>query len=297
MTFEETLETRKRSAIAVFHRFRIEVRTKSEKFTFVEGFDDLAFYRTIAVGTSRENSNFRITFGKRNMDRIVEWFYSEGYSDTDTIFIRDSDYDKYLGRLPLGDHVFTTCGYSVENYVCAPNVLRRFFLERFCLDTSEVDIDYEVSFFVQSLEILFEWVSPLIGAILLRKQKDFDVDLDRIDFSREFKKILSGKKLGEFEIDKYCIGGLTKEDFTEESAQEGKKFCDQDAMLWFRGHDLMSLTAIYLRISTDRFKKELKENRITQFKRNVSSDFSVPAIFERLLSLAVGTDRLLVAIH
>jgi hypothetical protein len=291
MTLEEILETRKRSAVAVFHRFRLEVRTRVPQNIFIEGFDDVLFYSKLTRTGELRNALLRLTYGKRNMDRIIEWFYAEGFADTDTLFIRDSDFDRFLGCLPTGDHVFSTCGYAVENYVCAREALRRYFLENFCVDPVEVNVDGFIDLFESSTRSLFEWMAPLIGRILREVRNGLILNLQALDLRGEFRSLLQGLELGDiYDKDFLAIGIVL--DHEEPTLEEGSRYTAQDPISWIRGKQLIQNASVFLREASDDLRKQLKQNEITQFRKAASQDFSEGAVFERLASFASGTAAL-----
>lgn len=288
MSFSETLANRRKSAVAVFHQFRIEARGRPIKNVFVEGFDDLAFY-SFFMGS--EGKRFRMTFGKRNMDRIIQWFYAEGFNDTDTIFVRDSDFDKFIGDLPVGDHVFTTCGYSVENYICAPNALKRYLKERLCTTTQEFDADADVSHFDHLVTELFRWSAPLMGAIIKRKRSNLDVNLDVIDLVTPFTILLRGEPLPPFDKSDYCVGGIEISDFTG-SIEDGIAFTAQTATMWLRGHQFAKIVSAYLESRHQFLAKEFKSGKISQFNKRASSNYDPNSTIEKLIPFADGTEEL-----
>jgi hypothetical protein len=292
MNLEEILEIRKRSAVAVFHRFRLEVRTRTPKNIFVEGFDDLMYYSRVRENGGYSDARIRLTYGKRNMDRIIQWFYAEDYVDTDTLFIRDSDFDRFLAMLPQGDKVFVTCCYAVENYVCNRQSLLKYFTENLCVDPLEVDVESMIDRFEAANGALFEWMAPLIGHIVVELRKGTVLSLDALDLSPEFKLLLSGKDLPDiFERDFATIGIALERD-NEEAAVEGARFVAQDALCWIRGKQLLRNAAVFLRQSSEDLRSKLRAGEISQLKKTATQDFSDHAVFERLAPLAKGSDAL-----
>ncbi len=287
--FEKTLSERSKSAIAVFHRFRIEVRVKPSANVFVEGFDDLSFYRYFL----RLNGDvrMRVTFGKRNMDRIIEWFYAEGFSDTNTLFIRDSDFDRYLGFLPTGDHVFVTCGYSVENYVCSAESLVQYIKDRLCLSEEEYDFSADIKRLNELLTKLFVWYAPLMGAVIKRKRADKDVDLDLIDFRKTFRALLEGGGLPEFDAKDYCVGGIELEDFND-SLDDGVSYTSQEPFYWIRGHQLVGVVSDYLEYIHGVYLDKFKSGELMQFNKKAAQGYNSHSTFERLIAFTDGTDAL-----
>ena len=291
MSFEDFLEERKRSAIAVFHRFRLERDTHRQLNLFVEGFADSTYYQHVLDKLDINDRRVRITYGKRNMDRIIEWFYAEGYEDTRSIFLRDSDFDAFLASAPVGDHVFLTCGYSVENYVCSSPSLEKFYRQVFCV-APEFPVSDAVEEFLTASERLFRWLTPLIGAILYAIRAGRTLDLDKLDTKDFFKTALSGADMPEFRTADFGDLGLAAEDFNDEAEDLGERFCSQDAMLWLRGHQTLIHCSLFLARAHETLREQAKREHGFQMNRRISPDFSPPAVFERLASLAVGTDRL-----
>lgn len=296
MTLEEILEKRKRSAVAVFHRFRLAVAKGNVRTVFVEGFADKFYYTRFLPDGRFEAADVRITFGKRNMDRIIQWFYAEDYGSETAIFIRDSDFDRWLGSVPTGDHVFITCGYSVENYICSAESLRRFFEEVFCVEPGEIDIAAEVGRFTAALQRVFTWMAPLIGAILWALREDGrTLELDALPITPVFRAALEGGDLPEVAAFDYAAANLEAGDFRPESAELGEAFCQQGAYWWMRGHFLTSFAGAYLEFMYAELNARRKAGEIEHLNRTISGDFSPAGTLERLASLSAPTDRLLAA--
>jgi hypothetical protein len=290
MSFRDGLDKRRESSTAVFHRFRTGVKDRTTLHLFVEGYEDITFYsRAIAdmKGLFGVESVVHMCFGKKHMDEVLEMFEQSPFRKHNVLFIRDSDFDRFLGRLPESDHLFVTCGYSVENYVCTESALERFIRTTFGVDPAEVDIPSSCSRHVARVEALFEWLAPFLGACIAAVGAGRQLDLNRFDIRPYYKALMKGGALPECLPEaEWLRCGLTAEDFTEASAELGRSYTAQDAMSWLRGKYLLECTATFLKAYQEELYAKHRRREISRFNRKAHPDFSSGAVFERLTSCA-----------
>ncbi|MFC0409701.1 DUF4435 domain-containing protein [Roseomonas elaeocarpi] len=294
--FKKEIKQRRETPVAIFHKFRTGAKDLSAVHVFVEGYEDSIFYDRILSsvdnnGTS--NWKFHICFGKFNMDEIIKLFYSSKFSSSNSLFIRDSDFDAFLRNLPAGDKVFITCGYSVENYVCDTDTIVKFMRTSFGLDATEVDIAAEAAIHAKNIDTLFKWLSPVIGAILEAIQERLKLDLNQVNLEQYYKILYSGNRLPA-RIPKalWKNVGLEERHFNDESLARGSTFSSSDALAWLRGKYVLECTSIFLSLKFAEYYEKHKARSITRFHRKANSDFSANSVFERLSACSVGSTKL-----
>lgn len=288
MEFAEQLLERSRSPAAIFHRYRVDPTIEDRPHIFVEGYDDLLFYGNLVGRLLGEISKFHICFGKRNLDRIFVLFQETELRPDRTLFIRDSDFDYFLGNVAPADHLFLTAGYAVENYVCSAASVRSLILTLFGLHEDEFDAMAEVEKFSGFLSRIFSWLTPIHGAILYASRQLRILDLDQLDFDRYFTLVVDGDVLpNPAEIAELANMHLVEEDFSEESLALGEAYGQQDYFLWLRGKYLIKALSIFLRKLESDVRERHKAGEIRQFNRRVHPDFSPNILFERIIAHVV----------
>lgn len=114
-----------------FHKFVLLHREhKSDLFCFFEGGDSQYYFPRINAVNEK---NHPIVCGNKRSVLESYDFIKNKYSNYKTIFFVDSDFDEITEKKDL----FTTCGYSVENYYCTENVLSRILKNEFFLKVTD----------------------------------------------------------------------------------------------------------------------------------------------------------------
>jgi hypothetical protein len=258
----------------------------------VEGYDDTVLYGRFLHDqmhgtTVRLSLRDYICFGKHNLDLVVEMYQNAGVKHRNVIFIRDSDFDRFLNKLPEAARLFYTCGYSVENYVCTEEALTRLLVTTFGIDVTEVNVSERVGLHVARIEQLFTWLTPFFGACLAAIRDGRQLDLNKYSIVTQYQRLARGEALGEFVATAEVEGcGLRPDDFTEENGKLGSSYTSQSALWWLRGKYLLQCTAVFLRAEAEELHGMHKQGRIVRFNRKASKEFSVNTTFERLASVA-----------
>lgn len=119
MSYLETLRKRRKIPAAVWHQVRTSLGTgKFDFYAAFEGEEDEVFYSRF-LNERFPDKTFRpvICDGKGGVlalhDKVVE---THG-SPRNVFFFVDSDHDRFLGADNYPAQTFSTCGYSVENYI------------------------------------------------------------------------------------------------------------------------------------------------------------------------------------
>lgn len=298
MSFKEKIDARRQTATAVFHRFRTAARLDGSLHLFVEGYDDWSFYGRLLGDLSASIPwRMHVCFGKKNMDRVVQLYRSSPFTKHNVLFIRDSDFDRFLGIVPIDDDVFVTCGYSVENYVCNSASLTSFISRVFGVDPYEVDIVAKVDRHFQLVSEVFAWMTEFIGAVLVAIRAGQQLDLDSVDVIATYKAAYEGRPLAPcVPPDQLERCRLDSAHFGAESMLLGRSFTQQEAEWWLRGKYLMLCTCEFLRFQHEELRARHRRKEISQFNRRSSPDFSAPAVFERLSGFTNGTEVLRLAL-
>jgi hypothetical protein len=284
MGFSDQLLERSRSPSAIFHRYRVDPSISERPHIFVEGYDDLLFYGLIARHTLGDRAKFHLCYGKRNLDKIYALFKESEFDHVGTLFLRDSDFDLYLGKVAATRHLFLTAGYAVENYVCCPQAISSLIVVSFGLDQSEFNADVEVKQFQQHLEEIFAWLEPIHGAIFKAIHESRILDLDQLRFDEYFGMILTGRSLPDPKsLAELSHIGLDDNDFSQDSLALAEKFNQQHCFQWLGGKYLITALSVFLKHLEPRLRALHKSKIIRQFNKRVHPDFSPNILFERII--------------
>ncbi|MBC6980453.1 DUF4435 domain-containing protein [Caulobacter sp. 17J80-11] len=290
-SFKDALDKVARRPVAIFHRFRLAAeRHDCDVHVFLEGYDDVTFYgKTIDSAAAKMQKRWvdYICFGKRNLDEVERLYSASDLRNKKVLFIRDSDFDAFLGYAPIKDYVFLTDGYSVENYVCTVDTIKTFVTRNFGIDTSEIAVDDIGNEFKERVRLLFTWLKPLLGAALAAVSSGRQLDLDKLDVSTPFKAALRGEDLPEaFDPAQLLAIGLRDSDFSIESTTLAERFSNNDDARWLRGKYLLTAASIFLEHIGSRLLTAHKEGKIHRFNRRANTNYQPSMIFERLCAYA-----------
>lgn len=294
MTFKEKINERRKSAAATFHKFRTDSSIHSRRHYFVEGYEDVKFYARHIPKTAKEAPRFHVCFGKKNLDEVAKLYWSSDITSSTILFIRDSDFDHFLGRAPSGRDLFLTCGYAVENYVCSAVALERYFSLILCVDEAEVSLDDFVTRYVSLADRFHQWLSPLYGATMVALSAGRKIDLNQLNVALHFSKLLCGiDPENPLEMAELAKIGLEKTDFNEDAMQLGVQFAKLPALQWLRGKYLLTIATSFIRSKEAECRLQFKAGNITRFNVKAVSGMTEEGIFDTLSSWAEPTTRLI----
>lgn len=292
MTFKEEISGKSKSPTAIFHRYRVDTSAYNRVHLFVEGYEDVGFYSYHVPQSGDMNAKFHVCFGKKNLDFIIKLYRNSRIEAPNTLFIRDSDFDKYLGTVTACRDLFLTCGYSVENYVCGPDVLQRFLLTVFCIEEDPVRDDAVEEFSNICLRF-HDWVAPLYGAAMYAVRNERNVDLDK--FSASVFYDFYGKQAALPDIvqvlDLERIG-LTAGDFNEDSEKIAADYRTLDPIYWTRGKYILELISIFIRKLAPKLLAMQKTGQIRTFNRKAMATLDEVSVYQKLCSFAGATKDL-----
>ena len=295
LSFSEEISRRRDGANAIFHKFRTSVRDDRHLHVFMEGYEDILYYERLLreiKGLFGVSWNTYNCLGKKNMDRVTQLLRESAYADHNVLFLRDSDFDKFLGVITPSEQLFLTCGYSVENYVCTEGSIAEFIRVAFGVDAQEVNSGAYAKGHSERVKRLFEWMAPTIGAALVAVRNGRQLDLNRIDVRAYYKLLLDGEGLPEsIPAEVLAQAGIEEADFNGASLELGRAFVQQDAMRWLRGKYLIECTGLFLAHVREELAGMYRRREITRFRR-AGADFAPAVLFERLCPFAHGTPEL-----
>lgn len=286
MSFAERLAQRRDTPIAIFHRFRTGIKDDSVLHLFVEGYDDALLYeRHLSLSQGEHSNGWKtyICYGKINMDEIMESFLSSSFTKRNVLFVRDSDFDDFLERLPKIANIVATHGYSVENYVCDPRIVKQYITSAFGVDPVESGIEDLMKKHQDAVETMFDCLSEFIGACLLAIKRGASLDLDKFDIIGFYRQCLSGVEILSSDLKtKSEVCGLSSDLFCEEAFALGSRYIEQDAFQWLRGKFVLECTSIFLKATHEDLRLRFKDRSISRFNRSSSNDFRASIVFEKL---------------
>lgn len=282
-SFRELLDKRKRTAVAIFHRFRLEVLGGLSQALFIEGFEDKAFYSRYLPQGDFEVDCVQITFGKRNMDRIISLYYAGGLdARCDARFIRDSDFDEYLGTLPAGDRVIILDRYSVENFIFVPSSYRMLLSARFGISSDEYDVSACVDRYERGVRDIFQHLAPIFGATFAALEDGKSLDLNALGIREIASTYFATGALRDLTDADFHRCKIDDQYRTEETRLRGMQFVERDAFLWLRGHYLALVCSAYVQRTHNTICALKASGILHTLNPNLSSDFSASALSERM---------------
>lgn len=293
MSFKDVLNGKRRTAAAIFHKFRVDASIHTRRHVFVEGYEDIGFYSRHVEPVGASEVKFHLCFGKKNLDEVAVLYWQSAIKGALALFIRDSDFDVFLSRAPTGRDLFLTCGYAVENYVCSAQAVDAYLRTVFCLDEGELDLNKIVGDYVSIAQAFHEWLSPIYGAAMYALADGRAVDLNKLKVDEHFSFLLAGQPLPEpSTLPELSSVGLDASDFNEFSRKRGEEFSILPALLWMRGKFLLTILTSYLKKKEEEFRALHKAGLLSQFNRKAAANLNEPSLFDRLSGLANPTPRL-----
>ncbi|MBZ4690275.1 MAG: hypothetical protein JG765_1526 [Cereibacter sp.] len=296
-TFLEVLQARSKSPLAVYQKFRVLVRSGGVLYLFVEGYDDKLFYSAICGWRGVEVQIF-VTYGKKNLDKIYEIHEKAGeVPSSGPRFIRDRDFDEFLGLASSKDNLFLTCGYSVENYVCSEASFRKALEYRFGLDPYEVDLASDVALYSHAVEAINRWLLPVYAHALDCALAGLPVDLNKLNIEEYVKIVLAGKPLPPvLQLDELVKAGLPSATPSQESIGRAEAYLVGDHRLTIRGKYLLIVASEVMKAITSKYMLLHKGGKIQSFNRTACGPINPSSLFSALVVHADAPGRLLDAL-
>lgn len=290
--FLDGLRARSKDPIAVYHRFRTRVLEEGVAYVFVEGYEDKEFYAKAFHDQGRP-AECLICFGKKNLDKILREFEKSPVVRVPVLFIRDSDFDKFLGCAPSAENLFLTCGYSVENYVCTTNPISRFLRERMGIDSTEVDIVEKVSQIESLLGEMNDWLRPLYARVFEAIERGMAFDLNALEIETYSKRAVKALSLPDIDaIPELHAMGLDQFVPTEGNIEKAAAYVAEGGYLGLRGKYALHLVAAFLKKLAEELLERHKAKQIVYFNRTVCSALNLEQVYSDLAARAQASARL-----
>lgn len=290
--FLKDLKSRARDPRAIYHKFRTSNLLDENHYYFVEGYEDKE-YLSFVCQSLEQKSISTICFGKKNLDKVYDEFLKSPVTRVPVKFVRDRDFDRFLNRTISENHLFLTCGYSIENYICSNKSLKRFIDERMSLSDSEIDVDEILSRFTSIVTALHQWLKPLYKLIFAAIDNLQEFDLNKFNVGKYIKDIVNqNTQITPENLPELKAVGLNKITPSDRHSCLSNEYCEIDPFMAIRGKYLLSITTEFLRGLADFYAREHKEGRIFNFNRSICSQINSERVFSDLAVRSPPTERL-----
>lgn len=289
--FLEAITRKKKSPAAIYHKFRTGNLSREYYYAFVEGYEDKEFF----PGAFRKEGmelKCTICYGKKNLDEILSLYKVNPVNRVRVLFIRDRDFDAHLGLAPEAQNLFLTCGYSVENYICAPEAIVQYASEKMGVDENEVNAE-EISKRFQNLILkLNYWLTPVYARSFEAIKKGINTELDALKFETYCKKALKDEELPDAdtleELEKMNLAGINA---SEESKSSAEKYVATGSS-GLRGKYILKALVEFLKKEAEVLLTMHKNEEIVAFNRAVVAQISSERVFSDMAVRTEPTDRL-----
>lgn len=215
---------------------------------------------------------------------------SESFSSVKRRFVRDRDFDVFMGMADDAEDIFLTCGYSIENYLIVEEDIRRFIVNTFCesIQGWQSYVDQELEKLFMLIKLLHVRLERLYAFCFSKIGTGEVVNLDTISFRKIIAKYEVSIRDFELYVDQ-GVASIVDEDFVEEEkfdiffdkAREYVEGCSEKRV---RGKYLLGVLAEFL----EHIYEKMKENNLSEqygkinVRRNAMINFSDRYVFERL---------------
>ena len=190
MSFVDELKKARTGRIPVLHEFLTNYNPGEQRLhAFVEGDDDLVFYRVVLSNQVRDRKSVYL-YRCDGKARVYEMFaeVTRRFPDCrSTLFFVDKDVDDILGQpWPTDPRIFVTDVYSVENYIVSSEVLARI-IEEF-IEFRDVKFESEALMKQFDLELarFHKLVVPLMAWIVFVRRAGMRPNLANIQLRELF---------------------------------------------------------------------------------------------------------------
>jgi hypothetical protein len=184
-TFLDSLRAAPTTPVAEWNIFIIDYSPRGDRvFVFHEGRDDPAFYRAHlrAVVPDRFEIRFVRAGNKAAVLFRLTEFLARFSPNPRAIFLVDKDHDDVTATArPTYDWLYTTSLYSIENFLCTPDVVRGW-----CVDVAGIsDMDDRCTMisarYAASRLRFVEIMKPVMAWILCARRLGYPLNLNNVD--------------------------------------------------------------------------------------------------------------------
>lgn len=182
---DEKFLTSSASYIKILSQYKTDDNTI---FCFVEGIEDISFYRPfIEIYKEEIPTKYIVCNGKEN---VIENYNDLNWNFFDkkrVLFFIDKDFDDYIGKTIINDsNVFVTDVYSIENYLVDAKILEKFIIDN-CLIIHEGVIKVTIENFQNQHQEYVKQLKMISAWMMYCRKNNFDVSFNDIKMSDLFK--------------------------------------------------------------------------------------------------------------
>lgn len=281
MSYLEALRERRKTPVAAWHKLRTSITTgKFDFYVAFEGEEDEEFYSKFLTDRF-PTKTFRpvICDGKGGVLALHSEVVAAYGGPKNVFFFLDSDHDKFLKEAEYPTQTFSTCGYSVENYIYDNTVILEGIKKHFQLNPSDELVD-DIRDALQTDQLTFEARTRFVMSyVVALRAEDQSPNLENIGLHDIFflsDDGLSRKKL-------ICASLLEKAGVPAVPAsavfQYGRQQQSLDPNEFFRGKIVAQFVLNFCKRLAKRFADKPKLNgkplkpKIEFSKRNLVSIF------------------------
>lgn len=174
MNIEKMRASRNNPQVALISYTTVRGKNPEKLICVFEGYEDLPYYETVfnRVGNSTAFTSV-IAKGKDQVLALRHILKSNHYQDDKVRFFVDHDFDGLKGH-SLGDDIYVTEGYSIENHLADVGILSSLLNSEFkcCSDEDEDAVRGVNALFDEFLAAFFEIMRPVNQAIYYARTHD-----------------------------------------------------------------------------------------------------------------------------
>jgi len=167
MNIEKMRASRNNPQVALISYTTVRGKNPEKLICVFEGYEDLPYYETVfnRVGNATAFTSI-IAKGKDQVLALRQALKNNHYQDNKVRFFVDQDFDGLKGH-SVGDDIYVTEGYSIENHLADAGILSSILNSEFkcCADENEDTIKNVNALFDEFLAAFFEIMRPVNQAI------------------------------------------------------------------------------------------------------------------------------------
>lgn len=192
MSFLDTLKNATATQQVQFNVFLIEYKPGIRAvFAFLEGRDDPSFYRRFLSTKVPQGYRLRLVNcgNKKGVLDAIAAFQGRYKDDERVIAFVDKDHADLVPNSPSPHykHAFQTSGYSIENYLSVPAVVRRYCVEILGLPDLEPACDQIQTHYEQALRQFHSMAIHCMAWILAARRRGDSLHLNGLDTASIFR--------------------------------------------------------------------------------------------------------------
>lgn len=204
MDYGTLLREAAESSHAIFHIFMLTISKArpNEQYLFFEGDDDPLFYvhqAQVFLG-NRDYHEF-VCKGRDAVLKVHDLIARDNRAIERTHFFVDKDHNDVMrGETEFSGSIFRTCCYSFENYMVCERVLRRFWVERLHLPSTDQRLGQTITAFKAMHNCLMRRMRVLMALVLIGRGIEggpqIKLNLNNVNLDKLFKLDFSRSHVG-----------------------------------------------------------------------------------------------------